>query len=154
MSFQIDAVISFVRHHAFPSVSRAIISAACSKQNSQVVSGTIESDNHADTWCFGPNFVMDSFTEQTCNVSGYNKKVNNTEVRIGTGFIIWTNLTSGKLHLFQVNQGLDIREILDHTLANPNQCRSFGVSWCNDAWNENRPLRIQLKDPELSLLSK
>ena len=27
-----------------------------------VVSGTIESNNHADTWCFGPNFVMDHFT--------------------------------------------------------------------------------------------
>ena len=48
-----------------------------------VVSGMIESDNHADTWCFGPNFVMDSYTGYTCNVSGYNKKVNNTEVRIG-----------------------------------------------------------------------
>ena len=71
---------------------------------------------------FGPNFVMDSFMGQTCNVSGYNKKVNNTEVHIDTGFTIWTNPTSGKLHLCQVNQGLDMREILDHTLANPNKC--------------------------------
>ena len=94
---------------------------------------------------------MDSYTGQTCNVSGYNKKVNNTEVRIGTGFTIWTNPTSGKLHLLQVNQGLDMREILDHTLANPNQCRLFGVSWGDDAWDENRSLGMQLKDPELSI---
>ena len=113
------------------------------------MTGTIESDNHADTWCFGSNFFMDSFTGQTCNVSGYNKKVSNTEVHIGTGFTIWTDLTSGKLHLLQVNQGLDMREILDHTLVYPNQCRSFGVSWCDDTWNENRPLEMQLKDPEL-----
>ena len=31
-------------------------------QNNPVVPGTIESDNHADTWYFGPNFVMDHFT--------------------------------------------------------------------------------------------
>ena len=94
---------------------------------------------------------MDSFTGQTCNVSSYNKKVNDTEVYIGAGFTIWTNPTSGKLHLLLVNQGLDMREILDHTLANPNQCRLFGVSWCNDAWDENRSLGMQLKDPELSI---
>ena len=94
---------------------------------------------------------MDTYTGQTCNVSGYNKKVNDAEVSIGTGFTIWTNLTSDKLHLLQVDQGLDMREILDHTLANPKQCRSFGVSWCDDAWDENRSLGMQLKDPELSI---
>ena len=59
--------------------------------------------------------------------------------------------TLGKLHLLQVNPGLDMREIIDHTLANPNQCQLFGVSWCDDAWDENRPLGMQLKDPELSI---
>ena len=73
-----------------------------------MVTCAIESDNHTDTWCFGPNFVMDSFSEQTCNVSGYDKQVNNTEVHIGTGLTIWTDPTSGKLHLLQVNQGLDM----------------------------------------------
>ena len=115
------------------------------------MTGAIESDNHADTWCFGPNFVMDSFTGQTCNVSGYNKQVNNTEVRIGTGLTIWTDPTSGKLHLLQVHQGLDMRDVIDHTLANPNQCQSFAVSWCDDAWDQNRPLGIKLEDPELSI---
>ena len=61
------------------------------------------------------------------------------------------NRTSGKLYLLQVNQGLDMREFLDHTLANPNQCQSFGVSWCDDAWDEHRFLGMQLKDPELSI---
>ena len=113
------------------------------------MTASIESDNHADTWCFGPNFVRDSFTGQTCSVSGYDKKVNNNEVRIGTGLTIWTDPTSGKLHLLQVNQGLDMRDIIDHTLANPNQCRSFGISWCDDAWDKNRLLGMHLEDPEL-----
>ena len=53
--------------------------------------GTIESDNHADTWCFGPNFVMDHFTGQTCSVSGYNGAVNDEGIAIGTGLTLWTN---------------------------------------------------------------
>ena len=45
------------------------------KENNLVVSGTIESNNHDDTLCFGLNFVSDHFTGQTCSVSGYNKKI-------------------------------------------------------------------------------
>jgi len=82
---------------------------------------------------FGPNFVIDHFTGQTCSVSGYDKKVQSTKVYIGTGLMMGTDPNSGNLQLLQVNQGLDMRHILDHTLANPNQCWSFGVSWCDDA---------------------
>ena len=94
---------------------------------------TNESDNHDDTWCFDPNFVMDNFTGETCNVSGYDKKIKSECISIGTGLTIWDNPISGRPQLLQVNQGLDMRHILDHTLANPNQCRSFGISWCDDA---------------------
>ena len=98
------------------------------KEATPVISSTIESDNHVDTWCFGPNFVMDHFTGQTCSVSGYDKKIQSEEICIGTGLTLWTDPKTGRSQLLQVNQGLDMRHILDHTLANPNQCRSFGVS--------------------------
>ena len=52
------------------------------------VLGTIENDNHADIWCFGPNFVLDYFTGQTCSVSGYNKKIQPNKICIGTGLIL------------------------------------------------------------------
>ena len=64
---------------------------------------------------------------------------------------MWTDPTSGKLQLLQVNQGLDMRHILDHTLANPNQCRSFGVSWCDDVWDEHCSLGIECKNLDLSI---
>ena len=41
-----------------------------------------------------------------------------------------------------------MRHILDHTLASPNQCRAYGVSWCDDAWDPNRPFGVQVDDPE------
>ena len=85
-----------------------------------IIYGTIESDNHVDMWCFGPNFVMDHFTGHTCSVSGYNKRINSTKICIVTGLTLLTNQSTSRPHLPQVNQGLDMRHILDHTLANPN----------------------------------
>ena len=115
--------------------------------------GTIESDNHADTWCFGPNFVIDHFTGQTCSGSGYNGTVNDEGIAIGTGLTLWTDPETSQKHLLQVNQGLDMRHILDHTLANPNQCRSFGISWCDDAWDPHRLFDIDCKGPDLLIPS-
>ena len=90
------------------------------KNANLVISGTIESDNHADTWCFGLNFVMDHFMGQTCIVSVYDKKIQSNEICIGTERTMWTDPITGKLQLLQVNQGLDMQHILNHTLANPN----------------------------------
>ena len=42
-----------------------------------------------------------------------------------------------------------MRHILDHTLANPNQCRSFGISWCDDDWDPNLLFGIDYKGPDL-----
>ena len=122
------------------------------KESSPIISGTIESYNHTDTWCFGPNFVMDYFTGQTCNDSGYNKKIKSEEICFGSGLTLWTDPTTGRSHLLQVNQGLVMRYIMDHTLANPNQCRSFGVSWCDDAWDKYQSLGIQYAGLELLIL--
>ena len=69
------------------------------KENNPVVSGTIESNNHANTQCFGPNFVMYHFTGQTCSISGYNKKIHSEEICISTGLTIWTNQITSKLQL-------------------------------------------------------
>ena len=77
--------------------NRRLESAKRHSKNNPVFSATIESDNHADTWCFGPNFVMDHFTGQTCSVSGYDKKVQSTEIFTGTGLTMWTDPNSGKL---------------------------------------------------------
>ena len=51
---------------------------------------------------------MDHFTGQMCSVSGYDKKILLDEICIGTGLTMWTDPITGKLHLFQVNQGLNM----------------------------------------------
>jgi len=59
MSSKIDAIISSIRNvtWAFP-LSRGVLSTNRRKEAKLIVSGTIENNNHADTWYFGPNFVM------------------------------------------------------------------------------------------------
>ena len=103
---------------------------------------SVESDNHADTWCLGPNFTVTEWTGQVCNVSGFNDKITETGIRVATGFTIYEDSITGVSHLLQVNQGLDMRHVLNHTLANPNQTRDHGVSWCDDAYDEFRKLGI------------
>ena len=61
---------------------------------------------------------------------------------MATGFTIYEDPITGVSHLLQVNQGLDMKHVLDHTLANPNQTRDHGVSWCDDTYDEFRELGI------------
>ena len=46
----------------FTSINWKVISATRDSIPKSMKTATIESDNHADTWCFGPNFFMDNFT--------------------------------------------------------------------------------------------
>ena len=117
----------------------------------ETTSTTIESDNHANTWYFGPNFVIDRYTGQVCDVSGYDGQRRSEGVCVATGFTLWTDPNSGRQVLIQVNQGLDMTTIIDHTLANPNQCQSFGISWCDDPWDPHRDLGMILSKPALEI---
>jgi hypothetical protein len=71
---------------------------------------------------------MDGYTGQVCDVSGFDHEVENREIRIGTRLTVFEDPETGKPRLLQVDQGLDLTEILDHTLANPNQSRVFGIN--------------------------
>ena len=81
---------------------------------------TIENDNHTNTWYVGPNFIMDNFTKETCNVSRYDKNIKLEYINIWTGLTVWDNPITRRPQLLQVNQELDMRHIPDHTLENPN----------------------------------
>ena len=107
---------------------------------------TMDSNNHADTFCFGPNFVMDSYIGQVCDVSGLNNNVTETGVQVGTGLTVYDDKVTRKLKMFEVQQGLDLRHCLDHTLANPNQARVFGIDWCNNPINPYQHFGITMGD--------
>ena len=148
LSRKLSQIVSSTRRNKLPPLTQrlgvAMLTATTNPSDSTW--STIESDNHADTWCFGPNFIMDGYTGQVCDVSGFDHEVKNKEIRIGTGLTIFEDPETGNPRLLQVDQGLDFTEILDHTLANPNQSRVFGINWCDDAWDPNQPFGIQLEE--------
>ena len=137
---RIKALLSLVHQWLLPPCqnvpSHRILS---SSTKDKAYASTIKSDNHADTWCFGPNFIMDHYTGQVCGVTGFNSKIGEKGVHIGTGLTVYDDPDTRLSQLIQVDQGLDMIDSLDHTLANPNQSRAFGVSWCDDAWDQHRP---------------
>ena len=89
-----------------------------------------EIDNHADTTCFGKNFRAISFTSQVCTVSPYLSEYNSlSDIPICTAATA-VDLDSGETIILEFGQGLWLGERMEHSLINPNQCRSFGVRVC------------------------
>ena len=99
-----------------------------------------ESDNHADTHCFGKNFRPTFFTELECTVSPFLSSYENTEnVKVCTAATAYTN-EHGRTYIMIFGQGLWFGEKMEKSLINPNQCRDFGVQVCDDPTDPNRKL--------------
>lgn len=99
-----------------------------------------EIDNHADTHCFGKNFLPFSWTGFVCSVSPFLAEYNSVEdIRICSGATAHT-LENGETVILIFGQGLWFGERMDKSLINPNQCRSFGVGVCDDPTDPYRQL--------------
>jgi len=105
-----------------------------------------EIDNHADTTCFGKNFRVISFTSEVCTVSPYLSEYDSiNDIPICTAATA-VDLESGETIILEFGQGLWFGERMEHSLINPNQCRSFGIRVCDDPTDENRKLGMELSD--------
>ena len=105
-----------------------------------------EIDNHADTTCFGKNFRVTSFTSEVCSVSPFLSEYDSlTDVPICTA-VTAVDLESGETIILEFGQGLWFGDRMDHSLINPNQCRSFGIPLCDDPTDQHRTLGLELSD--------
>jgi len=52
----------------------------------------------------------------------------------------------GETIILQFGQGLWFGDRLNHSLINPNQCRSCGISVCDDPTDPNRDIGMELPD--------
>ena len=108
----VSQIVSSMRRNILPPLNQglgvAMLKAVANP--SDATWSTIESDDHADTWCFGPNFIMDGYTGQVCDVSGFDHEVKNKEIKVGTGLTIFEDPETGRPRLLQVDQGLDFTE--------------------------------------------
>jgi hypothetical protein len=103
----------------------------------------LEIDNHADTSCFGSNFTPIYFTGQVCDVSPFSSDYKpKTNVQISGACTAYDDPESGRTLILECHQGLWFGTKLAHSLLNPNQCRAFGLSICDDPFDPHRELGI------------
>ena len=126
--------VSRVRHHD-PSTSIP----------AEGAESTVEIDNHADTCCLGSNFIPLSFSGQVCSVSPFSDSYSAMQdVPVCTGATAWTDRDSGVTHILIVHEALWFGTALPNSLLNPNQCRAFGISLCDDPTDPFRSLGMRL----------
>lgn len=129
-------------------VARRVARATSTLQNlcpDAPVFGNLEMDSHADTCVLGKNFVQLHSTGRECDVFPYTDEYDGIKgVPIVTGGTAWTCQKSGETFVLVVNEGLWMPDQVPHSLVNPNQLRSFGVTVQDNPFGG--PMDIQ--DPE------
>ena len=102
-----------------------------------------EMDNHADTHCFGKNFIILEYTRQQCSVAPFLAEYDETQnIDIVTGATA-VDLEDGSTVICVFGQGLWFGDRMEKSLINPNQCRHYGVSLCDDPTDPHRSLAIR-----------
>ena len=97
-------------------------------------------DSHADTHCFGSNFVPFSWSGLVCSVTPFLAEYDSLEdIQICSAATAVT-LDTGVTVLLIFGQGLWFGDRMKKSLINPYQCRSFGVGVCDDPTDPVRDL--------------
>jgi hypothetical protein len=113
---------------------------------SDVVAGTearCEMDSHADTCVAGPNFVIDEFTGEHCDVTPYSDEYTPiTDVPIVNASTAYTDLETGQTLFLRFNQVLWYGKKMSMSLINPNQMRHNGLVVSDDPTDHGRVFGI------------
>jgi hypothetical protein len=101
----------------------------------------------SDACCFGANFTPLYFTGQVCDITPFSDEHNSmTDAEVCGAATAWDDPIMGHASILKLHQGLWFGPKLPNSLINPNQCRMFGMSLCDDPFDPYRKLRIH--DPE------
>jgi Reverse transcriptase (RNA-dependent DNA polymerase) len=131
------------------SSSRVTASAHMRNYTNTIVgtSGKNEIDNHADTICAGPNWRLLELSGEFCSVTPFSSDYEpKTNVPIAKCATVYTCPDSGQSVLLVADQVLWFGADLHCSLLNPHQIRSFGHSLCDDPWDPNRTLGLDVGD--------
>ncbi len=102
-----------------------------------------ELDSHADTCVAGPNFRIDEFTGEHCDVAPYSSEYSPIKnVPIVNASTAYTNEESGETVVLRFNQVLWYGKKLSMSLINPNQIRHFGLTVSDDPTDKAREFGI------------
>jgi hypothetical protein len=114
-----------------------------SNDQNNVIYGKLEMDNHADTHALGNNCTVLSWTGRTCNVSPFSNYYHPiTNVEIVTAATAYDDPMTGETTVLIFHEALWLGDHMTDSLINPNQCRAFGISICDDPFDPHRSLGI------------
>jgi len=102
------------------------------EQTSTIIEANLEIDSHANTCCLRANFTSLYFTGKICDVTPFLDTLPSaTNIEICTGTMAYDNLNGNTLILI-INKALWISNHMQHSLINPYQIRTNGISLCDD----------------------
>ena len=109
-----------------------------------------EMDSHADTCVAGPNFVVDEYTGENCDVVPYSNDYQPIKgVPIVNASTAYTHPDTGETVILRFNQVLWYGHAMDMSLLNPNQIRYNGLTLSDDPTDNGRMFGISGTDLEI-----
>ena len=102
-----------------------------------------ELDSHADTCVAGPNFQVDEYTGEHCDVSPYSNDYKPIkDIPIVNASTSFTDPNTGATIILRFNQVLWYGHRLAMSLINPNQIRHSGITVSDDPTDKTRDFGI------------
>jgi hypothetical protein len=106
-----------------------------------------KSDSHADTCVAGPNFRIDEYTGEHCDVTPYSSEYKPLkDVPIVNASTAYTDESTGETLVLRFNQVLWYGNRLGMSLINPNQIRHYGLTVSDDPTDKTRKFGITGED--------
>ena len=122
---------------------------ASKHQGTTIIHNRIELDSHADTIVCGSNCTILHYTDKVCDVSPYTDAYEAiTSVPIVRAGTAWDNPDDGETFIFVFNEAIWMGDKMEHTLVNPNQLRSYGITVQDNPFSD-APLFIATETHEL-----
>ena len=102
-----------------------------------------ELDSHADTCVAGPNFQLDEYTGEHCDVTPYSSDYQPlTNIPVVNASTAYTQKETGETIILRFNQILWYGNKLTMSLINPNQIRHAGIALSDDPTDKTRDFGI------------
>lgn len=125
---------------------RSVRAVGAIKGSDEATAGTearCEMDSHADTCVAGPNFVIDEYTGENCDVTPYSDEYKPiTNVPIVNASTAYTDSETGETLVLRFNQVLWYGKKMQMSLLNPNQIRYNGLVVSDDPTDHDRTFGI------------
>ena len=108
-------------------------------------------NSHADTIACGSNCLIMHYTGKECDVSPYTEAYEAIKsVPIVQAATAYDNRDTGETTILILNKAIWKGGQMEHTLINPNQLRSFGIT-VQDNPSDPAPIFISSKDNKFTL---